>query len=99
MAAERRLEGDAQRRVCEMRRVVMIGWPAVAMVEWEDVVGEGRDKEAVWRMCVWGMDTVMIMRRGGFGDGGASVGCVVSEKESLVRIMVLCFYSAMSALK
>tara|TARA_R110002003_G_scaffold141_30_gene13111 strand:- start:24012 stop:24269 length:258 start_codon:yes stop_codon:yes gene_type:complete len=61
-AAETREVGEAQWRVWEMRRVVGRGWPAVAMM------GCGRDRgvrEAVCRMCVWGMETVMMIERGG----------------------------------
>jgi hypothetical protein len=47
----------------------MRGWPTVAIVDREDK-GELKDREAVCKMCVWGIDTVIIIRRGGFGDGG-----------------------------
>jgi hypothetical protein len=45
----------------------------------------------VWRMCVCGMETVMIMRRGGLGDGGASGMSVVVETDVFESRMTLCF--------
>jgi hypothetical protein len=57
------------------------------------VVGKFRLREAVCRMCVCGMDTVIIMRRGGFGDGGAAANCVVFGKVSAARETTLCFYN------
>lgn len=47
------------------------------------------DREAVCRMCVCGIDTVMIMRRGGCGEGGAAPG-TDSESAVLGRRTDLC---------
>ena len=52
LAAVSRLEGEAHRRVCEMRRVVMRGWPTVAMVDCGDEEGELKDRDAVCKMWV-----------------------------------------------
>lgn len=93
LAAETRLEDEAQRRVCEMRRVAMRGWPTIAMGDWKVVDGEFRVREAVWRMCVCGIDTVITMRRGGFGDGGAVGRCVVCGDSSVSRQTIRCFYN------
>ena len=49
-------------------------------------------REAVWRMYVWGIETVMMMRRGGWGDAGAVAGSAVSEDRSLGSRIVLCCY-------
>lgn len=67
LASSVRLEGEPQRRVCRMLSSATSGWPATAIVvECEDACsGDLSVREAVWRMCVCGMDTVMIMRRGG----------------------------------
>ena len=78
LAAETRLEGVAQRRVCQMRSFIMIGWPTVAMGKDAEVVDESA---AVWRMWVCGTATVIIMRRGGYGDRGAVAFGMVSEAE------------------
>jgi hypothetical protein len=51
-AAESRLEGEAQRRVCEIRKVVIRGWPTVAITESRDEEGELKDSDAVCRMWV-----------------------------------------------
>ena len=66
--------GVLQWRVWALRRVAGRGWPRVAIVvgllglELELGV---RVREAVCRMWVWGMETVMVMRRGGWGGSGA----------------------------
>lgn len=52
-----------------MRNVVWRGWPTVAIVA---VEGEMGASDAMCRMWVWGMETVMIMWRGGYGDEGAA---------------------------
>lgn len=70
--------GVLQWRVWVMWRVAGKGWPSVAMGlelgEGEGLLGlelGERVREAVCRMWVWGMETVMVMRRGGLGDSGA----------------------------
>lgn len=89
LAADVRLEVWPQRRVCEMRRVVMSGWPTVAMRV--GVVGLWMVRLAVCRMWVWGIETVIIMRRGGRGDGGARGERLVFVTVGfLERRMVLC---------
>lgn len=99
LAAETRLEGEAQRRLCEMRRVVMRGWPTVATGECNTVGGDSRDREAVCRIWVCGMDTVITMRRGGFGDGGAAACCAIFDAVSVPRDTILCFYGKILARK
>lgn len=91
LAAEIRLAEDAQRRVCEIHRVVMSGWPTMAMADRDGFEEAGlKDKDAVWRMCVCGTETVITIRRGGYGDEGAVAGPAVSEGWSLERRIVLC---------
>ena len=55
----------------------------------DDVSDETSDKDAVWRMCVCGIETVMIMRRGGWGEGGAAPGVGDSESAAFGRRTVL----------
>ena len=88
-------EDEAQRRVCEMRSVAWRGWPMVAMLGLWEV--DMRSTEAVWRMWVCGMETVMTMRRGGWGEGGAQVVEGVDEVV-LGRWIVLCSCMVLSAL-
>lgn len=47
-----------------------------------DASDETTDRDAVWRICVCGMETVMIIRRGGWGEGGAAPG--VEDSDSAV---------------
>ena len=77
-----------------MRRVVIRGWPTMAML----FVGEGerRERDAECRMCVCGIETVIIMRRGGYGDGGAEAGRGISGKGAFGRRIVLWVYDVMS---
>lgn len=100
-AAERREEGVVQWRVWVMRRVAGRGWPSVAMlVEGLLVDGEMgvRVREAVCRMWVWGMETVMVMRRGGWGESeaegevGERVGVVLGRWTVLFscRVVLVC---------
>lgn len=51
----------------------------------EDGSGDVSDSAAVWRICVCGMETVMIIRRGGYGDGGAVPGAADSRSDVLGR--------------
>lgn len=95
LAAEMSEVGEPQRRVCEMRRVAGSGWPRVMVLGWSE--GKVRSREAVCRMCVCGMDTVMTMRRGGLDEGGAHVGEGV-EEVVFGRCTVLWFWVLMSVL-
>ena len=58
--------------------------------------GERRVRDAVCKMCVCGIETVIIMRRGGYGDGGAEAGRGISGKGAFGRSMVLWVYNVMS---
>ena len=90
LAADTRFEGVAQRRVCEIRSVILRGRPIVATLVAEHV---GDKSDAVWRMCVWGTETVMTMRRGGYGDGGAE-GSILFALELSESRMFLCSYTS-----
>ena len=76
LAAAVRLDAEPHRRVCLMQSSVRSGCPATAIVvEPVDVrSGDVSESEAVCRICVCGMETVMIIRRGGYGEGGAVPG-------------------------
>lgn len=53
----------------------IMGCPTTAITELcdEEVSAGSIDKEAVWSMCVCGIDTVMVIQRGGLGEGGAAL--------------------------
>ena len=56
------------------------------MEGWWEEEGGVRVKEAVCKMWVWGMETVMVMRRGGLGEGGAEGWCV--DEDVAVAVVV-----------
>lgn len=53
--------------------------------------GEVRVRDVVCKICVCGIATLIIMRRGGYGDGGAEAGSGVSGKGALGRWIILWF--------
>ena len=95
LARSMRLEGEPHRRVCRILSSAKRGCPATAMaVEWGGATcGDSSVREAVCRMWVCGMDTVMVMRRGGCGDRGAAPENGDSSSGSFGSRMVLCFYA------
>jgi len=92
-AAAMRLDGVAQLRVCLIRSSVIIGLPTTATGDdhVERLSGEVRVREAVCRIWVGGIVTVIIMWRGGYCEGGAVPGGRDSRSGHEAKEMALWF--------